>query len=136
MDPFEPLDNTIAEMNDPVYTAAVAEANSCYDELAQSVGNSQPIFDRLKKAAAIVQGKLAELEVKRQLESELDKVAYKKKLEKERDAKAAVFEQQIQQMQTNARDGDPVAKTMVEAQKEIESATGKKAEELFKSLFF
>lgn len=65
MDLFESIDDAAPAANDPVLSSAVAEVNKCYDELSTHPSDYKSVFDRLKKAAAIVRYKLAERDAKR-----------------------------------------------------------------------
>lgn len=140
MDPFESLDDAAAEMNDPEFSAAVAEFSACYKEMlgpiSSSKSDSEAIFNRLNKAAAIGRKKMAERDAKRAAESGLDKIAFEKKMKNERDAKVAEFKNVLKDTAQRASNGDEAAQCLVELQREVERANGEKMEEFYKKMFY
>lgn len=139
MDPFESMEDAAAEMNDPEFSAAAAEVSACYDELfgpnSSTEKDSEAIFKRLDKAAAITRKKIGERDAKRAAGSGLDKIALKKKMEKERDAEVADFTEMLKGIAQRAANGDEAAESLLELQQEIERANGEKMEKLFQKLF-
>lgn len=133
-DMFESLDDAAADANDSVLSAAVAEVNACYDELARFPADSESVFARLQKAAAVVRHKLAERDAKRAAATGLSDAAIQEEKERKVKTQVATLMKTQVTMDHGASKGNETDEALVDARAEIEKANGAKIDKIFERI--